>query len=106
MILGKNPVLRKELLKRWKDLGLKPADIIRDARERGVKLYASQMSRYMKGEKGCPCEQDLLWLAWRWGVRVQMVVGRAVVKEGKITFEVPPYNEEECLASIKKLFGT
>jgi len=105
MSLAKNTKLRKEILKRWKELEKRPSDIIRDANERGRKLHAAQMSRYIKGEKGGPCEEDLLWLAWRWGVRVQMTLGKAVIRDGKIVYEIPPYDEQECLQSIKKIFG-
>jgi len=105
MSLSKNTKLRTELMKRWSELELKTSDIIRDANERNRKLHAAQMSRYLKGVKGGPCEEDLLWLAWRWGVRVQMVLGKAVIRNNKIVYEIAPYNEAECLQSLKKIFG-
>lgn len=104
MSLSKITKLRKELIKRWGELDLKTSDIIRDANERGRKLHAAQMSRYIKGEKGGPREEDILWLSYRWGIPVRMSVGTAVVTEGKITYEIRPYNESECLESLKKVF--
>jgi hypothetical protein len=104
MGLAKITKLRTLLQKRWKELGFRPSDIIRDANERGLKLHAAQMSRYIKGEKGGPSDNDIMWLAYRWGIPVRMNIGEPVITEGKITYEIRPYNEQECLESIKKVF--
>ena len=43
MGLAKITKLRTLLQKRWKELGFRPSDIIRDANERGLKLHAAQI---------------------------------------------------------------
>lgn len=103
MSLSKLSRLRTELQKRWKELGLKTSDVILDANERGRKLHAAQMSRFLKGMKGGPSEDDILWLSWRWGICVQINLGKAVIKDGKVVYQITPYNEAECLKAIKSL---
>jgi hypothetical protein len=87
---------------RWKQLELTSADIIRDANERGVKITKTSLSAYRKHQKNMTQEQ-IIFLCLRYGVPVLLTVGQPVIIENKITgYEIPKYNEVECLERLKK----
>ncbi len=114
MNLVKNEKIKALLFNRWKELGLRVADVIQDANERGQKIHASSMSKYRSSAKKETISQEqLLWLCTRWGVFVSFNIGEPLItgKDGKeITgakakYEVKPYSEKRCLALLEKIYG-
>lgn len=113
-MIVKNEQIRKELMKRWGELELRPTDIINDAYDRGVKISADRLSRYKNQSKdkvtgkGYPglTEEIILWLAWRWYIPTQIKIGIPIIKEGKVTYEIPKYDEKEALRLLKIVFPT
>jgi outer membrane lipoprotein-sorting protein len=107
--------LKEELLKRLKYLyptnvgyGFKNSLVVKDAEERGVKIAAEQLSRYFstKPQKNTLSENQITWLAFRYGIPLQLSIGVLVIKEdGRPTFEIPPYDEAKALQMLKTLYG-
>lgn len=101
-IVKNSKSIHAALLKRWEQLELSAADIIRDADERGVKITKSNMSSYRKNQKNMTQEQ-IIFLCLRYGVPVLLTVGNPVIIQNKITgYEIPKYDEVECLKRLKK----
>lgn len=114
MSKGKKSIVKdseriKELLKlRFEELGLSNTKIVEDANERGMQFTNAMLSRYMKkgNVAGGLTEENIIWLCFRYGIEIKLVVGSLRVnKENKIEIVVPPYNEEKCLSIINKLFN-
>jgi len=111
MNIVQHPQIHAELTKRWKQLGLKGSDIHRDAQERGMDIDEARISNYKniftkknKGKKTSLTATQLLWLATRYGVFINIAIGEPVVKEGKVEFKVPPFDELACLRKLKRIF--
>jgi hypothetical protein len=105
--------LKEELLKRLKELyptnvgyGFKNSMVIKDAKERGVKIESGNLSRYFgTSKKNGLSEEQLIWLAYRYGIMIQLSIGTPIIKDGKISFEVGKFNEAKSLQILKLLYG-
>ena len=106
--------LKEELLNRLRYLyptnvgyGFKNSLVVKDAKERGVKIAAEQLSRYFsdKPQKNILSEEQIVYLCFRYGIVIQLAIGVPVIKDGKVVFEVPPYNEIKSLQMLKMLYG-
>lgn len=106
--------LRKALHDRFKYLypsnnknGFKAESVIKDATERGFKITASSLSRYIGGDTKTSSlsETQVIWLCFRYGIPVQLAVGKPIIKDGKVVFEIPAFNETESLKLLKLVFG-
>ncbi len=99
--------LKESIIERWNDLELKDTTIIADAKNHKRKGITSEsISRWRKDPyaKAALNEENILWLAWRWGIEVRLMVGTPAIVEGKLTTYVPPYNEKEALRKLKAMF--
>lgn len=108
-VIKSNPKLREAIVNRIEELGLSQQKIIADAAERGYKLPVDMLSRYLhSGDvRGSLREDQIVWLATRYGVYIQLKIGKPVVQEsGKVNYEVSKYNEEEALRILNQLFPT
>lgn len=102
-----NPEIREELIKRWKELDMKPAHVIKDAEERGIHITASRMSNYINGKiEGAVSQYHLHWLCTRYCVFINFNLGKPQIVEGKLKFVISKYNELEALSRLNKEFGT
>lgn len=106
-IVKKSESIRTFLQQRMAELNLKPADIVKDAIERDVKIDNASFSRYMKhGDvKGSLSEEAIVWLCCRWGIKIQLIVGSLVITDGKLKVTLPPYNEQKALEKLNTVFG-
>jgi len=104
MNLVNNPKIKTLLFERWKELDLKVAEIVNDAAERHMKICPTRLSRYKNGKKLGISEDQLLWLCTRYGIYIHFKIGKPVLVEGKVKYEITPYNELEALTMLKKLF--
>ncbi len=111
-MIVKNEQIRKELIKRWDELGIRPTDIINDAFDRGVKIAPDRLSRYKnqskdkKTGKGYPglTEEIITWLCFRYGIYLSLRLGKPVIEGNTVKYVIPPYNEIECIEYLKKVF--
>lgn len=81
--------------------------VVRDAEERKFKITPETLSRYISGDKkkSTLSENQIVWLAFRYGIPIQLSIGVPVIKDGKIIFEIPKYNESKSLELIRRIFG-
>ena len=105
MNLANDEELRSAIVERMKQLGYKQAFIINDAEERKFKIDPPRLSKYLKGKKSGMTEEQVLWLACRLNIDVVMGIGRPTIKDGKLTFQIAPYNELEAIRKVNKIFG-
>jgi len=106
--------IKQALLKRLQEIypsdkgqGYIGAKVIQDATERNFKITAGCLSRYFAGKttKSILSEEQIIWLCIRYGIPVQLVVGRITNYDGKIGIEIPKYNESESLKLLKQIFN-
>lgn len=97
--------LRAHIIGRITSLGYKQSFIINDAEERKFKIDASRLSKYLKGKKSGMTNEQVFWLACRLNIDIVVGIGRPVIKDGKLTFIVAPYNEIEAIKKVNKCFG-
>ncbi len=109
MNLVSHPQIHEELHKRWKELGLKPSEIMRDAQERGMNIDGPRLSVYKKMIKtgktngGLTFEQ-LTFLCIRYGVFININIGTLKIVDGKPLYEVESYDELKCIKRLKLAF--
>jgi hypothetical protein len=106
--------IKQALLKRLQEVypsdkgqGYVGAKVIQDASERNFKITAGCLSRYFAGKtnKSILSEEQIIWLCVRYGLPVQLIVGRVVINDNKIGIEIPRYNESESLKLLKQIFN-
>jgi len=102
--LTKNPRLREKILERLKELDYTQSFLIKDASERNMDIKPERLSRYLKNKSGGLTEDQLLWVATRLGIFLNINFGNLVVEEGVAKFVIPPYNELEILKKLKLIF--
>ena len=109
MNLVAHPQIHEELHKRWNELGLKPAAIMRDAQERGMNIDGPRLSVYKnmlktgKTNGGLTFEQ-LTFLCIRYGVFININIGTLKIVDGKPFYEVEKFDELKCLKKLKLAF--
>jgi hypothetical protein len=110
-IIKESTRLKEELLKRLIELYPKGkrfnnAEVIKDAEERSFKLASGAMSRYFsdKPQKNTLSDEQILWLALRYGIPVQLAIGVPVVNGDKVDFIAPRFDELKSLKMLKQVF--
>lgn len=104
MNLTKNNFLRTEILKRIEELDYTYSFIINDASERNMVIKPERLSKYVKGKDGGITEEQLIWIATRLGIYINLNFGKPLFNKGKITYQITPYNEIEAIKRINLLF--
>lgn len=104
MNLTKNNQLRKLILDRIKELDYSYSFIMKDALERGMDIKPERLSKYVKGKSGGITEEQLLWIATRVGIFINLNFGKPVFEDGKLKYDITPYSELECLVKLKQIF--
>ena len=105
----KNSTRIRTLLKdRFVELNKSHSDIVKDARARGVEITNSSLGRFMNhgNVKSTLSQEDIVWLCFRYGIEIQLMVGSPKIEEGKIKLWVPPYNEELCIKYADRFTNT
>lgn len=106
--------IKQALLKRLQEVypsdkgqGYIGAKVIQDASEINFKITAGCLSRYFanKTNKSILSEEQIIWLCVRYGLPIQLIVGKIVIDNNKIGIEIPRYNESESLKLLKQIFN-
>ncbi len=98
----------KEIYPSEKGQGYQGNKVILDASERGFKITAGCLSRYFAGktDKSILSEEQVIFLCVRYGIPIQLVVGKIVSdKDGKISTVIPKYDELAALKMLKLIFN-
>ena len=90
MNLTKNTILREAIIGRLKELGMSYSELLKDAAERGMKIAPARMSKYVKNKYGGMTEEQLLWVATRLGIYINLNLGKITMEGGKPTFKITP----------------
>jgi hypothetical protein len=94
-IIKQLPIIRRELGKRFEELGLSYTQITKEAQKfEQTNINVSTLSRYFDGQsKNSLTEESIIYLCHRYGIII------------KINVVTVPYNEEECIEKTLKIFG-
>jgi hypothetical protein len=106
-IIKQSSAIRIALQKRFQELKLKYTAVSRDAKSYNVRgVTVELMSRYFNQSptNGLP-EEAIIFLCWRYGVPITLLIGKLKVKNGGVNTYIPDYNEKDCIEKVKKLFG-
>ena len=101
--------IRQAIIKRLEELNKSQQDVVRDAALLGYKIPSDMLNRYLKqgDSRGTLREEQIVWLALRYGIYLTLKIGKPVVNElGKVSYEISPYNEAEALGVLRKIFKT
>jgi hypothetical protein len=93
-IIKSSSKIKELLLMRFQELDLKPKDIIKDAKKRGMILHSAGFSRYfseVNNDKNILTQFQILWLMVRFGIEITINIKKL------------DYVEKECLIKIEQL---
>jgi len=105
MNLTKNNTLRQAIIDRIKELNMSYAELLKDAAERGMKIAPARISKYVKNKYGGMTEEQVLWVATRLGIYINLNLGKLTVDGGVPKFKITPYNEQEALKTLNRIFA-
>lgn len=107
-VIKSNEKIRQAIISRVEELNLTHQQIINDASEKGYKLPMDMLNRYLKhGDVRATLREDqIVWLATRYGIYINLKIGKPVNEDGKITYKVSEYNEAEAVRILNQLFPT
>jgi hypothetical protein len=110
-IIKDSTPIRNNLKLRIEELSLTPKQMIEEAERHGIIFTQASLSKYLnKGNvKGCLTQETIIWLCVRYGIDVKLLVNTPVADFTKpdaptITMKLLPYNEQQCLTNLKKIF--
>lgn len=104
-IIQKQIKIREELKRRFELLKLSNSAIIKDAKEIGnITIHPSALSRYLNNKPSTLHEETIIWLAYRYMIFVTIHVGSPILRGNKLTMEVPAYDEDMAINTLRKIF--
>lgn len=107
-IVKDSTTLKQAILNRIDELGLTGGQIVLDAQKRGIKGVTERSISVWKNHsysKGALNQQQIIWLAYRLGIRVTLKIGEPVFDGKKLKYVVPePFNEEKALKELNEVF--
>lgn len=107
-IVKDSETLKQAIIARIEELGLTGGQIEEDSIKRGVKGIterALSVWRNHSYSKGALNQYQIIWLAYRLGIRVELKIGEPVMDGKKLKYIIPqPYNEELALKRLMDIF--
>lgn len=104
MKLAENSKLKALIFDRLAGIDMSPAELIKDASERGMKITASSFSKYKLGKKGALTDTQILWVATRLHIPIHLEFGTPHHEGNKIKYKLTKYSEVAALTNLKKMF--
>lgn len=98
--------LRVAVTERLTELKLKPADIIKEANERGMKITPSGFSKYKAGKKGAMTDEQILWVACYLYIPISIKIGEPSIDKNIIKYNIPKYDKVKALQLLTNIFGS
>src|SRR6478609_4417439 len=88
-------------------VGIKISSIVKDSQERGFNLSSDLLSRYFsdKPQKSTMSETQLIWLAIRYGIPIQLSIGEPEIINESVKYIIPKFNKSESLKKLKAVFN-
>lgn len=98
--------IKELLIERFTELKLSSTKVVADANERGMNFTIAMLSKYLNhaSPDGGLSDDGILWLCFRYGINVHLLVGTPVIKNGKIHLEVESYDESKCIRKLRSHF--
>ncbi len=107
-LVKSSKIIRKLLVNRFEELKLRSTTITEDANKRGMKFTMAMLSKYLNHDnpEGGLSDDGILWLCFRYGINVHLLVGFPVVdkKTGDISLDVTPRDENWSLKKLNEFF--
>ena len=97
-IIQNDEVLRIGLKDRFKELKLTLHNVSDDAKKYDVNINIFSLSKYLtKSNKSNLTEDIIVWLSYRYGIYVNLLIGMPKIVDGRLKMNIAAYNEEQCL---------
>lgn len=105
-IIKESKELREGLKARFKELGLTLSKVSEDAETYGVKISIHSLSKYLTNSKVTNLtEEVIVWLAFRYGIYVFVIIGTPSIKDDKFEANIMPYDEQRCIMMLNRKYG-
>lgn len=89
-----------------KELSLNDTKLLTDLESKGMLIPKSRWSQYKSNKKGQITDEQLVFVAERLDIRINVHFGTPTVEDGKIKFKILPYNEKSAISRLKLLYPT
>ncbi len=105
-LIQESPELRKAIKDRFNEQKLTLQAISDDAALYGVNINIYSLSKYLNNSKIANLtEEVVIWIAFRWGIYVNVLIGNPQIKNDRLSSVILPYDEERCLRFLKHKYG-
>ncbi len=106
-LVKQSSTIKKVLKERLDKLGLKYTQVVVEAERFGQNnIKVETLSRYFSGSvSNALTEESIIFLAYRYGISITLLVGTPTIVDGKLSVVIPPYDEKIALSKTIKLFG-
>lgn len=105
-IIKESKELREGLKNRFKELGLTLSKVSEDAETFGIKISIHSLSKYLTNSNVTNLtEEVIVWLSFRWGIYVFVIIGTPSIKDDQFRANIMPYDEQRCLAMLNRKYG-
>ena len=105
-IIKESEVLRKGLQDRFKELKLTLKNVIEDAEKYDMQISSASLSKYLnKSALTNLTEEVIVWLSFRYGIYVNVIIGNPKIVDDKFVSVIVPYDEERCIRFLKRKYG-
>ncbi|MCC7514515.1 MAG: hypothetical protein IT212_07465 [Bacteroidia bacterium] len=106
-IVKQSSTIKKLLKERFEKLELSYTKVAAEAKRFGQSnVKVETLSRYFNDVSiNSLTEESIIFLCYRYGIQIALMVGKPKVVGGKIKLEIPDYDEKDCLEKTKKIFG-
>ena len=106
-IIQDSPELRKAIKDRFAELDITLQAISDDAALYDININIGSLSKYLTNSKVANLtEEVIVWIAFRWGIYVNVIVGNPQIKNDRLNSIIIPYDEDRCLRFLKHKYGT
>lgn len=105
-LVKSSKAIRKLLVKRFEELKLRSTDVVLDANKRGMGFTIAMLSKYVNhaNPDGGLSDDGILWLCFRYGINVHLLVGTPVLKDGEIILDNTYYSEDWSFKKLDEFF--
>lgn len=101
-IIQENETLRLGLKNRFVKLELTLKKVANDASSYGININIHSLSKYLtKSKKTNLTEDTIIWLSFRYGVYVNLIVGTPKIEDNKLKSSITDYDEKRCLKFLQ-----
>jgi hypothetical protein len=106
-IIKDSTKIRTALQLRFKELNVTAKSVVEDAKSKNMIFTNASLSKYLNHGNihSSLSEENIIWLCLRYGIPINLYIGKPTMKNNKVEFLIPLYNEQECITNLNKIFN-